>query len=340
MNSSGRSSRPLIEWVRDQFPETPKKRAKQWIEAGRVRVGGVVHRKPHEPLPDPRGALELMGRHDTGAAFVESLRIHPKLTLVYLDGSMAVVNKEAGLLSVPAKGRGLSAIEILTAFLKTPGIATRKFPPAYRKLTPLPVHRIDEYTSGLLCFALTPAAREKLIEEFSAHRVLREYVAFTDGCPKSPSGAWRHWLKLSEDGRRQTVVSAREAKSRDPAVVEAVTHFEVIGQFRIPAAGRHRIIAKLRLRLETGCKHQIRVQAAHENVPVIGDRAYHPLYQAAAHGGGPVPVEFPRQALHAEVLMLTHPARPANRMRWSAPLPADLVRFESLLEDDRPVRIH
>ncbi|MBI4178867.1 hypothetical protein HY522_05555 [bacterium] len=336
MDQTGSSVRPLIAWVLDQFPETPKKRAKQWIEAGRVRIGGAVHRKPHEPLPDPRGALELMDRRDTAAAFAGPRRIHPGLTLVYLDGSIAVVNKSAGLLSVPADRRSLSALDLLARFLGKPGHAARKLPPAYRNLVPLPVHRLDEYTSGLLCFAMNPAARDHLIEAISSRVAGREYIAFTDGCPESSSGAWRHWLKLSDDGLRQTVIAAASvarSKPRDPQVMEAVTHYEVIGRYEIASEDRTRVIAKLRLRLDTGCKHQIRIQAAQEKIPVIGDRTYHPLYQAKSHGGGPVPVPFSRQALHSEILELPHPDRPGPPMRWTAPLPEDLVQLELRLSD-------
>jgi 23S rRNA pseudouridine1911/1915/1917 synthase len=83
----------------------------------------------------------------------------------------------------------------------------------------------------------------------------------------------------------------------------------------------------LRLRLETGRKHQIRVQAASAGLPLIGDRAYNPNYRA--HGNAPI--AFPRQALHAELLELEHPEQPGKRMSWKAAWPSDLRELERVL---------
>ena len=82
-------------------------------------------------------------------------------------------------------------------------------------------------------------------------------------------------------------------------------------------------MSKLRFKLETGRTHQIRAQAAHEGLPLIGDRTYHPLYHAGKNERAPVPIEFTRQALHAETLELDHPEQPGKRMTWRAPLPAE-----------------
>jgi 23S rRNA pseudouridine1911/1915/1917 synthase len=86
----------------------------------------------------------------------------------------------------------------------------------------------------------------------------------------------------------------------------------------------------MRFQLETGRTHQIRAQAAHEGLPLIGDRTYHPLYHPSKRGRAVVPIECERQALHAEELELAHPVS-AQRMKWSAPLPADLQQLERAL---------
>ncbi len=325
--------RSLLEWVLDRFPHTPRKRAKQWIAAGRVRVGTEVIRRPDRIMPDPGGALELLDRSATGATIVdEERRIHPRLTLMYMDSSLAVVNKSAGLLSVASGSRNeTSVLRIFRDFLKG-GSSPRgraaglSLPPGFRSRTPLPVHRIDQYTSGLLCIAMNPAARKILIEEFSAHRVVRQYVAYVDGRPSSPSGTWRHRLRLEDDGYRQTVDADPGSRASGKNVMEAITEYEVLEEF----AWRGRQITKLRLNLFTGCKHQIRIQAAQEGLPIIGDRTYHPRY-SKAHEGSSVPVEIPRQALHAERLELTHPEQSGKRLTWTAPLPDDLMRLESVL---------
>src|SRR5438045_3613624 len=267
-------SRPLLDWLLRQHPDTPKSRAKQWILAGRVSINGAVIRKPHEILPDPGNALELSGRHSTSLACGSGWQIHPRVTLLYLDSSFAIVNKGPGLISVPAPNCDLSALSILADFLagklkpRDRNLARKSLPPSYRRLQPLPVHRLDKYTSGVFCIALDPAARRQLIEQLKAHTMKREYVAFVEGRPSAPQGTWRQWLQLSEDELRQQVVSEPNAKPARREAQEAITHYEVLAEY--PLAGGKGVISKLRLRLETGRKHQIRVQAANAGLPLVG----------------------------------------------------------------------
>jgi 23S rRNA pseudouridine1911/1915/1917 synthase len=302
--------RPLLEWVLEKFPDTPKKRAKQWILSGRVSVGGKILRKPNEILREVSQKIELLERKSASKEFAHALRIHPKLELLYFDASLAVVVKDAGLLSVPDASHRTSALEILRGFLRKQS----------RNFVTSAVHRLDQFTSGVMCFALNPTARAHLIEQFKTHSITREYIAFVEGRPKSARGTWKHWLKLSEDGLRQYVSTTKSGAEL------AITHYEIIEEFEI--SGRKFEISKLKLRLETGLKHQIRVQAAHEGVPLIGDRAYNPHYRE----GKNVPILFPRQALHAEFLELEHPAQRGRHMSWRAPLPKDLQKLEAQLK--------
>jgi len=175
------------------------------------------------------------------------------------------------------------------------------------------VHRIDYYTSGLFCIALNPTARANLIEQVRTHTMRREYIAFVEGRPRQPKGTWRDWLKLNADETQQTIVPSTE-----PDAMESITHYEVVAEF--PRAG----ITKLRLRLETGRRHQIRIQAAKAGLPLLGDRMYHPYYRG----------EFPRQALHAELLSLVHPEQKRN-ITFNAPLPEDMRRLEEMLKRGR-----
>jgi 23S rRNA pseudouridine1911/1915/1917 synthase len=303
--------RSLLDWLLTKFPDTPKKRAKQWILAGRVKVGGTIVRKANISLPDPGDKLELLGQHAAAVVYQPEFPLHPRLGLLHLDSSLAIVNKGPGLLSVPSPLIELSALTILGDVLRGKLRPRQRFflPPAFRNLRPLPVHRIDRDTSGLLCMALNAKARAGLIEQFSEHTITREYLAYVEGHPKKPRGVWRHWLRLTRDELRQQVVGEKDA-----GAVLAVTHYEVVAEFAHAA--------KLRLRLHTGRKHQIRAQAAHEGLPLIGD----PIYRL-----GRCRIEFPRQALHAELLGLDHPAMPARRISWHAPLAADLRELESSL---------
>jgi 23S rRNA pseudouridine1911/1915/1917 synthase len=299
-------NRPLLEWLLESFPDTPKKRAKQWITAGRVRVGGVVLRKPQQLIPDPGATLQLLDRQaktlDCGP---NGLTIHPRLVVLHLDAALAVVNKGPGLLSVPAENYELSALSILGDVVSGRLRTAHIIPAAYRQLEPLPVHRLDQFTSGVFCMAMNPAARQHLIEQLNARTMKRQYVAYVEGRLPAPTGTWRNWLKLSDDQLRQFVIPKAE-----PDALEAVTHYKVVAEF-----GR---VLKLRLRLESGRRHQIRVQAAHAGVPLVGDRVYNPRGQVA----------FDRQALHAETLTLEHPEQPGKQMVFTAALPKDLQQLQ------------
>ena len=327
---------PLLDALLIRNPETPKSRAKQWILAGRVSVNGVVVRKPHQ-LTTESDHIELGGRHATTLDCGSGWQIHPRVSLLYLDACVAVVNKGPGLISVPAAEGDLSALSILADFLagklhaRDRNVAGKSLPPAYRRLQPLPVHRLDQFTSGVFCMATSPAARHHLIEQLKAHTMTREYVAYVEGRSSSPKGTWRQWLQLSRDELRQHVLSEATAKAVGEEAREAITHYEVIAEY--PLTGGKGFVTKLRLRLGTGRKHQIRVQAANAGLPLVGDRTYNPALRAS-HPANP-PIDFPRQALHAEVLSLEHPGQAGTRMTWTAELPKDLRQLEASLRSGR-----
>lgn len=329
--------KPLLEWLLRQHPETPKTRAKQWIEAGRVRVDGAVIRKPHQRIPDPGDRLELGSRHANTLNFGSGWQIHPRVSLLHLDCALAIVNKGPGLLSVSAENGDLSAQSILADYLagnlkaRDRTIDARTLPPSLRQLRPLPVHRLDQYTSGVFCMATHPGARQRLIEQLKAHTMTREYVAFVEGRASAPKGVWRNWLQLSRDEMSQRILSDAQAKTAGPDAREAITHYEVMAEYPL-ADGAH-FITRLRLRLETGRKHQIRVQAANAGLPLIGDRTYNPGYVGSTPARGHI--DFPRQALHAEVLSLEHPDRPGERKTWKAEFPKDLRQLEAALRSGK-----
>ena len=327
---------PLLDALLLRHPETPKGRAKQWILAGRVSVNGVVVRKPHQPTT-PSDNIELGGRHATTLDCGSGWQIHPRVSLLYLDTCLAVVNKGPGLISVPASEGDLSGLSILADFLagklsaRNRNVAGKSLPPAYRRLQPLPVHRLDQFTSGVFCMATNTNARRHLIDQLKAHTMSREYVAYVEGRSHSSKGTWRQWLQLSRDELRQHVLPETPAKNLDPEAREAITHYQVIAEYQL--ADGQSFVTKLRLRLETGRKHQIRVQAANAGLPLVGDRTYNPALRAS-HLAKPT-IDFPRQALHAEVLSLEHPGQSGTRMTWTADLPKDLRQLEAALRSGR-----
>jgi 23S rRNA pseudouridine1911/1915/1917 synthase len=327
--------RPLLDWVLARYPDTPRTRAKEWIVAGRVSVDGVVIRKPHQVMPEPKDGLELLGREAVALACGSGWQIHPRVELLYLDTAVAVVNKGPGIISVPAPGCDLSALSVLVDFLsgklRTSAKSRTKVPQVFQKLRPLPVHRLDQYTSGIFCMAMNPEARAILIEQLKVHQIQREYLAFAEGRAKESRGTWRNWVQLSEDELVQRIVAEPNfEEGGESKAQEAVTHFEVLAEYEL--AGGRGFVTKLRLKLETGRKHQIRVQAAHAGLPLVGDRLYHPKYREP--GRGAVPIEFSRQALHAERLSLEHPQRGGKRMSWRAEVPKDLRELEKRMKEE------
>lgn len=314
----------LLDWAIRLCPDSPRKRVKEWISSGRFYLDGEVVTRASLKIPDPGDRLTL-GQPDTSvSSWQHRKQISPKLAVLYLDASLAIVNKAAGLLSVPVEGQpGKSALDALGDYLNDPkGDATRRRlfgSPA--KVVPLPVHRLDQYTSGLLCLALDPEPRGILIEQLRQGEFLREYIAFCDGIPAGESGTWRHFLKLDPSGYSQSL-----HREPVPGAVEAVTHYKVEKVFP-----RHRV-SKLRIRLETGLKHQIRIQAAAEGLALIGDRTYHAgTRKSLQRKGAPLPYGLRRQALHAALIGIRHPVD-GRALRFESQLPGDLVALESRLD--------
>ena len=137
-------------------------------------------------------------------------------------------------------------------------------------MKPLPVHRLDQYTSGLLCIAFNQEARRALIEQLRSHDFLREYIAYADGDTSEATGTWRNYLRFDETGYEQQLLLTHEE-----GAAEALTNYRVEASY-----SRHQCF-KASDPTRTGLKHQIRIQAAAHNMPLIGDRIYHEGTQKA-----------------------------------------------------------
>lgn len=322
-DSEHSDEKTLLDWAARLCPDSPRKRIKEWIAAGRFCLDGRVVTKAGLRLPDPGDSLTLGKPEKSAVAWGHRKRIHPKLVLVYLDSDLAIVDKEAGLLSVPTENQTkISAIEVLANYLNDPrGEATRRsFFGSPDAVKPLPVHRLDQYTSGLLCIALNDSARHSLIKQLRSHDFLREYIAYGDGDAAAAKGSWRNYLKLDERGYDQKLFDEAE-----PGVTEAITHYQVEEVFAL----HH--VSRLRIRLETGLKHQIRIQAAANGVPLVGDRIYHlGTQKAVAKKGAKLPYGFKRQALHAAVIGITHPTS-GKKVKFQSKIPGDMQLLEERL---------
>jgi 23S rRNA pseudouridine1911/1915/1917 synthase len=223
-----------------------------------------------------------------------------QLQIVYEDDALIVVNKPAGLLSVPLPEPedSESVQDYLLALLRSRG-----------KKRPLVVHRIDRDTSGLVIFAVRPDAQLRLKDQFRRREPGRTYLAIVYGVPSPPAGSWHDHLVWDDHSLIQ-----RATHARDPRGKESLSEYRLIEDFGDASL--------LEVRLVTGKRNQIRIQARLRGHTLVGEQRY--IY-------GPDELrmlDFPRQALHAFRLSFVHPLS-GRDMNFEAPLPADM---EGLLQ--------
>ncbi len=290
-------------------PEHSRSRLSRWIKAGRVRVDGVVCEQPRRAVAAGQ-RLEL--EEDREAVVPERWQAEAMpLSIVHEDEALLVVDKPAGLVVHPAAGHAGGTL--VNALL-------HHHPP----LEALPragiVHRLDKDTTGLMVVAKTPEAHTRLVAALQARDVGREYEAVVvgvmtgGGTVDAPIG--RHPV----DRKRMAV--------RPQGGKPAVSHYRVVS--------RYRAHTRIRVRLETGRTHKIRVHMAHRGYPMVGEPVYGGRLRLPA-GASETLVQalrgFRRQALHAARLALVHPLS-GESMSWRSPLPPDLSALISALEDD------
>lgn len=226
------------------------------------------------------------------------------LDIVYEDGDLLVVNKPKGMVVHPAAGNEDGTL--VNALLYHCGDSLSGINGVIR---PGIVHRIDKDTSGLLIVAKNDAAHRSLAEQIKAHSFTREYRAVVYGRIKADGTVDAPIARHPQERKRMAVV-------RSPAAREAVTHYFVV---------RHFIgFTQLRLRLETGRTHQIRVHMAYIGHPVAGDPVYGPKKVITSLGG---------QCLHAGLIGFVHP-RTGRYMEFEAPLPPYFTDFLKTLRPE------
>jgi 23S rRNA pseudouridine1911/1915/1917 synthase len=260
---------------------------------------------------DPVHAGALLALQAEQEAQGEWLAQDIALNIVYEDEHLLVIDKPAGLVVHPAAGHADGTL--LNALLHhVPDIVN--VPRAGI------VHRLDKDTTGLMVVAKTIEAHTQLVAQLQARSVGRIYEAIVIG-------------QLTSGGTVDAPIGRSSAQRQRMAVTAggkpAVTHYRVLERFR---SHTH-----VRVKLETGRTHQIRVHMSHIGYPLVGDPVYAGRFRIPP-GASPTLVQelksFPRQALHARFLELQHPAT-GLRMKWQSALPDDFVWMLSLLRQDR-----
>jgi tRNA pseudouridine32 synthase/23S rRNA pseudouridine746 synthase/23S rRNA pseudouridine1911/1915/1917 synthase len=251
------SSMKALEALRNIYPDSSRRTLQQWLENGRFQVDG-------EPLSKENLVLNE-GQTLTSKETFRAPKI-PRVKILYEDRYMIVIDKPEGLLSVPLEGENgkKHALGLLRQYMGTDQIFA--------------VHRIDRETSGVIMFARGKESEFRFKELFEKHDIDREYLAIVEGRMKEQSGTWEsNLLELPS----YHVIESPEGKT-------ATTHYSVLR--------RSAKYTYMKLKLETGRKHQIRVHCQLAGHPVLGDARY-----------GSMENPIRRMCLHACTLGFTHP---------------------------------
>lgn len=287
------------------LPEYSRTQIQQWIEAGSLLVNGQT----------AKGKLRVRGGETILLA--ANVKAQPQweaqaipLNIVYEDDAIILINKPIKMVVHP--GAGNADQTLLNALLHhAPELQT------------LPragiLHRLDKDTSGLLIIAKTAAALKHLSLQLKKRTLAREYQAIVYG-------------EMISGGKVDAPIDRHPLQRKRMAVVdtgkEAVTHYRVVEKFRAHT--------RLKVSLETGRTHQIRVHMSHIHHPIVGDPTYGGRVQLSK-GMTPELVQalrhFKRQALHAFALGFTHPVS-GEDMRFEIDLPDDIQHLLTLLRED------
>ena len=272
-----------------RHPELSRRRARDVIRKGQVSVDGETALEAGREVAE--GAAI---RWDPNKKALPRARL--SLPLLYGDDALLVVDKPAGLLTVPSH---VGAEDEDTALARVQDYV--------RHLTPRRpyvgvVHRIDRDTSGAVAFALSPTARQELRALFREHRIERRYSALVEADPQEDRGLVDLPIRTLYQGGRRAIARKEEDS------LTALTRWSVVERFRGACL--------IDVELETGRQHQIRIHLAHVGMPIPGDAVY-----GRAASRRPV-VTVGRQMLHARLLGFRHPGTGAH-MVVESPLPED-----------------
>ena len=287
------------------LPQYSRTRIQRWIEEGAVLINGLGVRARDLVTGGESATVEARLPPESGVA-AEKL----PLDIVHQDAQVLVINKPPGMVVHPGAG---NREHTLQNALLAHDAKLKRVPRAGL------VHRIDKDTSGLLVVARTLDAHTALVAALGAHEIEREYLAV---CTGAMTGGGTVDEPIGRHRTQRTKMTVRSDGRK------AVTHFRIERRFRAHTLAR--------VHLETGRTHQIRVHMAHVGYPIVGDPAYGGRRKLPA-GASPELVNalqtFPRQALHAARLTLTHP-KSGKRVSFDAPLPEDLAGLLDALARD------
>lgn len=281
--------------------DLPRNQVQQWIRAGLVRVAG----EPADKVSQPLAAGEEVRCRPPERRDERVVAEPGELAVLYEDDSLVVLDKPAGLVVHPGAGRrtGTLVHRLLARYPEIEGVGGPGRPGI--------VHRLDQGTSGVMVVARTDAAYRVLSAAFAERRVDKTYLTLVYGVPMPASGRIESAISRHPQRRKEMTVQ--------PGGRPALTAYRTL----VATAG----VSLLEIDLGTGRTHQIRVHLKSIGHPLVGDPTYgERRWKTAPAAARRALRTFPRPALHAFELALDHP-RSGRRMRWRAPVPADLERL-------------
>jgi 23S rRNA pseudouridine1911/1915/1917 synthase len=282
----------LDKLLKSRHADLSWRQIREAIEKGQVTVRGRVEKDPG--LDVRTGAVDLDLNRPAQS------RARAAFDILHEDEHIIVLNKPAGLLSIPSSPEAGSSEDTVLRRVRE----YMQFKRGHKTYVGM-LHRLDRDTSGSLAVALSKDAHAAGRELFKAHRFERHYLALVQGIPDPPAGTIRARISSGyRDGRRKLVAA-------NAAGLDSATDYKV--RERLDNA------ALLELRLHTGRQHQIRLHLEKLGHPLLGERVYSSSPQA------PQP-SSPRNMLHAWKLAFPHPLT-GTRISVEAPIPADFLKL-------------
>ncbi len=280
-------------WLGSRLSDLSRSRIQALIASGHIRLNGQAAKPSQKLSAGMNLSVEIPPPAES--------RMEPEdipLQILFEDPDIIVLNKPAGLVVHPAAGHATGTLvnALLAHCPDLAGIGGEKRPGI--------VHRLDRDTTGVIAVAKNAAAMLSLVNQFRHRRVIKEYLTLVWGRPSPPSG--RAETLIGRHPRDRKRMSATPASGRP-----AVTSYETAEIFPTTSL--------LRVRIETGRTHQIRVHMAFLGHPIVGD----PQYGRRREDCLPAPAPT-RQMLHAASLTLEHP-RTGKTLTFEAPLPPDMA---------------
>ena len=289
--------------------EYSRSRLKNWLNSGHILIDGES-RRPRDKVIGG----EVIAINPVADTSLDIKAEAIKLDIIYEDASILVVNKPAGLVVHPAAGNWDGTLQnaLLHHDADLEGLPRAGL-----------VHRIDKETSGLLMVAKNLTAHKTLVDQLQAREFEREYLTVVRGYMTAGGTIDEPLARHPTDRKKYAVKMGGK---------EAITHYRVAKRF-----AKHTL---LKVKLETGRTHQIRVHMSHINHPIVGDQVYGGRYKPIA-GASELLSEtlrgFKRQALHAARLGVVHPETGEN-ISWECDMPADMRHLVEVLTQEMPVK--